>query len=355
MLNAKTVTKLLIVTIIFAGLVTIVFLKSNNSSIQSNNKVLLPSLADNISQVSRVIIQDRDHTLTFAKVDNSWQIVERNNFPVLPQKVEEVLLGLADMRIVEPKTVNPQLYSQVDVNDITEENSRALLVTIQDSQQQDLAKLLIGKREGWQKGEEYLERIFVRKFGDQQTWLVQGLVPLSNDIKDWVDQPLLSIVDEQKIKQVKLLRADGEKILIAKQASDQEDFMLETSKPQIGMVLDIDAINTLPFEISELEFKDVVAASNEQNEQLDWSKGVVVELETFSGVIVELNIMQHDDMIIGKVQAFTAVDSGPEVQLQVADFNAQKQGWYYKLSNEFYKTISMGNTDFLKVAEMDAA
>lgn len=349
MLNSKTLTKLLIAMLVCAGLVILIIYKTNSSAIKNNNALFLPNLVDNAGQVSRLIIQDRDHTLTFERVNNIWQIAERNNFPVLHDKVEEVLFGLGDMRIVEPKTVNPQLYSQLDVNDITEENSRALLITVQDAQQKDLAKLLIGKREGWRNGEEYLERIFVRKFGDQQTWLVQGLVPISNDIKDWVDQPLLSIVDEQKIKQVKITRADGEKILIAKQGSDQEDFMLETSKPKIGMVLDIDAINTVPFEIAELEFKDVISASNEQ---IDWSKGVLAELETFSGIIVELNIIQHNDATIGKIQAYTAVDSSPELQLQVADFNAQKQGWYYKLSNEFYKTISMGNMDFLKVADV---
>lgn len=349
MLNKKTLTKLLGITLICAVPVVLILLKTSGSTIMSKDTLFLPNLLKNKQQIAKLIIQDHDRTLTLQRANDTWQIVERNNYPVLHDKVEELLYGLADLRIVEPKTTNSQLYGQLDVNDISDSGAKSILITVQDSEQHDLAKVIIGKREGLQLGEDYSEHIFVRKADDTQTWLVQGLLPLSNDIKDWVEQPLLGLVDSSKVKKIIVSKTDGNKLTISKTIPEQEDFILETAVQQPGMTLDVDSINTLPFEVAELEFEDVLLAADQN---IDWSSSITAELETFPGVTVALNFVQRDGVVFAKAQATAAPDATADVQQQVSKFNAEKETWVYKLPADFYKTITVNNTDFLRTAEV---
>ena len=349
MLNTKTLTKLVLITVICAIPVVTLVMKTGVSAIKNKHEVLLPDLLKNPEQVFRVIIQDRENVLTMQRNNNVWEIVEKNNFPVLHDKVEELLFALSDLRVVEPKTANPALYAQLDVNEVTEPESKAILVTVQDYQNQDLAKVLIGKREGLSMGEEYIEHIFVRKAADTQTWLVQGLLPISNDFKDWVEQPLLGLVEADQLKRLVINKPSGDKVIITKVAQEQEDFTLETMQARPDMILDIDSVNTLPFEMANLEFYDVSLAANQN---LDWNNSVVAELETFPGLKLDLSVIKQDDVVYGKIHASVPEDASDSLKQQIEKYNLSKNQWYYRLSPEIYKSMNVANVDFLKSSEV---
>lgn len=348
MLNKKTLTRLAVVTGVSVAATVILLNYARPGGISGHNKPLLPDLLKTTSHITKLIIQDHDQTMTLVRGKEYWEIVEKNNFPVLHDKVEELLYSLADMRIVEPKTTNKNLYAQLDVNDVGENNSKAVLVTLQNQQQQDVTKLIIGKRQGLKVGEEYTERLFVRKAGDAQTWLVQGLVPLTNDFKDLVEQPLLGLVDSNQIKRVVITKPDAEPIVIAKTTPEQEDFALQTAVTKPSMVLDLDAVNTLPFEIVETEYDD---ASLQSQHNIDWSKGVQAQIQTFVGVNVNMDVVQQNGKVYAKVLASTADQSSDEIKNDVKKFNAMHAQWCYELPEQFYKMIAVSNADFLKVEE----
>jgi hypothetical protein len=349
MLNTKTLTKLLVITVFCAIPVVLLLSKAGGSAIKSHNELFLPNLIKDPDQISRVIIQDHAQTLTLQRNNNSWQIMEKNDFPVLQDKVEELLFAMAELRIVEPKTANPQLYKQLDVDDFYDDASKAILITVQDQQNSNLAKVIIGKREGLATGEDYIEHIFIRKADDSQTWLVQGLLPLSNDFKDWVEQPLLGVLESDQVKRLVLRKANGDKVIIAKLAPEQEDFVLETMQARPGMTLDVDSVNTLPFEVAQLEFEDVIPAVGQS---FDWSNSVVADVESFPGINVALSVLSQDNAVFARINASAAEDAPQAIKDQVASYNQSKAPWVYRLPPDFYKAITVSNPDFLKVAEL---
>lgn len=349
MLSAKTLKRLVILTTICAVPVVLIAFKNSTSAIKNKNALFLPSLMQKPDQISKVILQDKRHTITLQKGANGWQMVERNNYPVLKDKVEELLYSIADLRVVEPKTSNHDLYKQLDVNDLNDADSSTILITVSDAYNATLAKFFIGKREGIRVGEEYQEHIFVRKADEDQTWLVEGVMPLSNDFRDWVEQPLIGIIESEQIRSVEIDKPKGDKIVISKAKEDQEDFSLENLQAKQGMVLDLDAVNTVPFEIAELEYRDVQPVSGSVN----WNNSINTTLETFAGVKIILNFVKDGDKVLAKVHADASQEVKPELLEKVLAFNNSKKDWVYEIAPEMYKELALHKTDFLKPKDQD--
>lgn len=347
MLSGKTLKRLVILTTVCAVPVIFLAIKSGASGICNKNAAFFPGLLSKPEQISKIVLQDNKRTLTLQKHENKWQVAERNNYVILTEKVDELLYSLADLKIIEPKTTNPEFYKQLDVNDISDADAKTLLITVSDVYNDSIIKVYVGKRESVQLGEQFKEHLFVRNVGEEQAWLVQGTISLSNQFSDWVDQPLLGILDSDQIKSVEIDRSNEQKLVITKNQLEQEDFELVNLRPKQGMVLDLDAINTVPFEIAELEFKDVQL----ENPQLDWSHGIAATVETFNGIKLCMRLLKQGSEVIAKVDADVLENSSEDLKQKVAEFKQAKKGWVYVLSPEIYKELSLSNSDFLKPKE----
>lgn len=346
MLNTKTLKRLVVITTLCVIPLVWIAINNGNVVIDTKSKKLFPGLLKQREQVGMIIVQRHDQTLTLQKKNGVWGILENNNYPVISSKVDDLLFSLADLRVIEPKTAKPDFHEQLDVNDITDPQSNAVLITIQNLKGADIAKIYVGKRESVRLGEEFQEHIFIRRAGEDQTWLVQGILPLSTDFKEWVEQPLLGIIDSDQVQRLSINVPAVSNIVISKSTAEQEDFVIETAqiKATRGHTLDLDTVNTLPFEVAELEFNNVLV-SDAAN--LDWNNSVVATLETFPGVQVELNVLKHDGKVYAKVHATTTADATDAVQDSVKIYNDSKQSWIYEVSKKFYNTITVSSNDFV--------
>lgn len=352
MLNAKTLKKLIIITILCSIPVVLITAKGPISAIAHKNDLFLPHLVKKPDQITKVVIQDNKQTLTLQKNGDTWEMLERNNYPVMTDKVLDLLYNLADLKIIEPKTSNPAFFRQLDINDVSEPESRAVLVSISDVYNDCLAQIYIGKRESVRIGEDYQEHIFVRRANEEQAWLVAGIIPVANDFRDWFEQPLLGIVESDLIKRVEIEKNKNSKVIIAKSALDAEDFVLETASAKSGMILDLDAVNTVPFEFAELEFVDVLPAAKSN---IDWKNSLLATVETFPGVKVILNLVRDGDKVLAQVKAFAPESAKYELLDKVELFNRSKEPWVYVLSPESYKELALSNDDFLKPIDLAPA
>ncbi len=349
-LSNKTLQKLALITFLVTVPLLVILYQSGGSAIKSKNTPLFPGMVTDLGLLSKLTVEDHDQTLTLERNNDTWILVERNNYPVATSNVQDLVSSLAALRIIEPKTKSPALYAQLDVDEVNQPDSKAVKITLYDNNQQAVAAVLIGKRDGVLEGDQYIERLFARKPADQQTWLLQGILPLSNNVKDWLDQPLLGIVPAEKLKKLAIKRPQFDALVMAKLNAEEQDFKLENANVTPGMQLDVDAINTLPFEVSEIEILDVLSSdqANIQQMNIDWQQGVQAQLETFDGVSVALDVVKHDDKIFAKVSAVVPEDAQDEIKQQVSIFNASHQSWYYQLSPEAYKTLNLASTDLLR-------
>ena len=90
----------------------------------SGGGLLLPGLGEDLDQVTRVTVTGagNEPIATLQRdEDGGWTIAEKAGYPADVAKVRETLIGLAEARIVEAKTANPEFYDRLGVEAVENE------------------------------------------------------------------------------------------------------------------------------------------------------------------------------------------------------------------------------------------
>jgi hypothetical protein len=125
---------------------------------------------------------------------------------VQQDKLRELLTGLTELRITEPRTADPALLEQLGVGDPTSATSTAALVKVLDAKGNVLAQLIVGHRRVRTQG-DVPESIYVRHPGDNQSWLAEGRLPVDADPQLWFDRDIANI-DNARVASVEVHRGD---------------------------------------------------------------------------------------------------------------------------------------------------
>src|SRR5579862_9905924 len=104
----------------------------------------LPQLAGKLGDLAWLRLSRGAMTADFNAIGGRWAVVERSNYPAAPERLRSLLLGLADLVLVEPKTRRANLLQRLDLDD--PKNGKSTLVTVQGRTGETLAELIVGKR-----------------------------------------------------------------------------------------------------------------------------------------------------------------------------------------------------------------
>ncbi len=147
---------------------------------------LLPQLSDGAGQVNGLMLQQGQETLTLTKTDTGWVIKERANYPALVKPVRQLVVGLSEAEVVEPKTRLPERYARLELEDPTKDGAKSTRVVVQGKAGKAIAEVVIGKRKvaafGTGKAGTY-----VRKPGAPQAWLANQNIRAPLSVSDWVN------------------------------------------------------------------------------------------------------------------------------------------------------------------------
>ncbi|HEV8679616.1 MAG TPA: DUF4340 domain-containing protein [Stellaceae bacterium] len=148
-------------------------------------------------------------------VAGRWAVIERGNYPAAPDTVRRLLLGLAGLVLVEPKTERPELFGRLDLDDPS--NGRSTLVELQDRTGKILAELVVGKTSRGRLGGGD-DAVYVRRPGENRTWLGRGSLDLPADVAGWLDRRILDI-PASRIASVRLRGGDGTVLVLQREAA----------------------------------------------------------------------------------------------------------------------------------------
>src|SRR5580700_11433750 len=90
----------------------------------------LPGLADKLATLDFMRLRRGDVTVNFRQSEHGWVVVEKGGYPADQTRLRQLLLQLAELQLVEPKTDRPELLSRLDLDDPA--NGNSTLVTIGD-------------------------------------------------------------------------------------------------------------------------------------------------------------------------------------------------------------------------------
>src|SRR5437763_3340406 len=165
----------------------------------------LPGLAAKLGDLAWIGLSRGPIKIDFAAVNGSWAVVEKGNYPAAQGKMRQLLLGPADLTLVEPKTERPELFARLDLDDPA--NGKRTDIRLNDRIGQTIAELIVGRRRADRFGTGN-DAVYLRKPGIDRAWLARGSLEVGGEIVDWLDRRILDI-PAARLASIKVTGDDG--------------------------------------------------------------------------------------------------------------------------------------------------
>lgn len=231
----------------------------------SATPLAFPGLAPRLANAARIEVTRHDGTLTINRAEaDRWVLPARADHPVRPERVRELLVGLTELRLTEPRTANPEMLERLGVEDPTRPGATSALLRVLDAQGQPIAEMIIGRRRMRVQG-NVPESVYVRRPNETQAWLAEGRLPLDADPNLWIDRDIANIPRE-RVREARIERA-GEPLLLLRRGGEP-DGRLAVVEPAETPELDEISLDEVGRAFEFLTFLDVRRAADIPGERL---------------------------------------------------------------------------------------
>jgi hypothetical protein len=383
MKNSKHILILASIAVIF--IIATLFSGPTDREITGAGNNVYPELLSRVNDISYIKIQTHQNTLTLTKDQDLWTVKEHDNYAAAIDKVRELVLGVGNLKRVEPKTAKAENYARIGVQDVTQEGAKSTQITMIAGSDKKLADLIIGDSKP-SKADASLQSYYIRTTEDPQSWLVDGKLPDKWEPKDWLDIDIIELKRE-RIQQVKVNHVDGELVYIHRDSPDVRDFTLDSLQAGEQITAPYE-VNNIATTFTKMTFDDVVSAANAGVGDQPIYTAV---LTTFDGLEIVFEPFTKDDKHFARYSARynadaaktyqekqaqqsgaeppaatepTATDphaapvdkpvelkSTEEVNQEVEQFNKRWQNWMYQLPDFRVNNIGKKKADLLKKDE----
>ena len=184
--------KLLILSIITVAVILAAGITSKLRApqITKSKDILFPELASQINDVTTIDIKGNQRSILLRQKDSIWVIENSDNYPALFNKVKETVINLSELRIVDDKTDNPELYSRLGVEGPEVTGTTSLLVTLKNKSNQEIAAIIVGSQ---RQSSGSKPGLYVRKSNDTRALLVEGTLDVTDHKENWFHRDLFDI------------------------------------------------------------------------------------------------------------------------------------------------------------------
>ena len=280
-------------------------------------QLAFPNLANKLADAAKVELQQGGKSLTLDRHGDVWGIAEKSNYPVLPDKLHTLFVNLAELRLAEPRTANPDLLDRLGLNDPKAPGSTAALVRVLDAKGAPIAELLVGHKRVSSETATGGQQVYVRRPTQDQSWLADGTLDVSTDPAAWMAHDLTNI-DRAKIASVEVTHATASLAFTAK------DGKLTLTAPPNPPPLDQSKLDDVARALEYLSSTDVLPADKQPGNLVGTSV-----FKTTDGLTITARVtLQDKDPWI--VLAATGEGAAAE---QAKTLSKLFDGWAYQVGN----------------------
>jgi len=224
-----------------------------------------------VNDVSRVrIVKAGNQTVaTLSRGDRGWVVEEAESYAADWAKLKALLAALAQARIIELKTTNPDYFDRLGLKDVTDDSSTAMMIEVGEGEHQ--AAVLVGHTAQNRDGQ------YVRLPNDNQALLVDKTMQVATETRDWLHRDIVD-VPESEVVEVNITHPDGEQVSVRKTSAEDQDFTLQ-DLPEGREIQSSWSVNALGGSLSGLVLDEVTADRN-----IDWSQATHLRLLTADGI-----------------------------------------------------------------------
>lgn len=278
-------------------------------------QLAFPGLVPRLQQAARIEIRHQGSTLVLERRGDAWGVAEDSDYPARPGKVRDLLAGLAELRLTERRTAEPSQFGRLGVADPGKPNADSSLVSVFDAAGKPIVALIVGHSR--MRGQSDLpDQIFVRRPGENQSWLAEGRLPLDDDALMWLDRDIVNI-DHTKIVGVAVTRA-GQHLDLVRGGDDKLEMKFPPEHPELDEAKLGDVARALEF----LSFMRVEPAAKMPGKPLGEST-----FTTADGLALHVGVNQAGNEIWAH---FAAAGNGA-AKTAAEQLDRKLTGWAYEL------------------------
>lgn len=276
-----------------------------------------PNLAQRLGAAATIEVKKPDGTLVVQRDGDRWVLPEKGGYPVRREKVRELLVGLTELKFLEPRTADAAQLARLGLDDPATPGSTALLLRVLDAAGAPIAELIIGRRRVRTQG-NVPESVYVRRPGEAQSWLAEGRLPIDAEANLWLDRDIANL-PAARMRRLEARRAGAVPVILARPA-DLPDAPLEVLEPSDApKPADEITLDEIARAFEFLTFLEVMPAAGLPGEPIGESAIAYTE---GVGVTARLNRAGQDLWVV-----LTATGDGEEAKRLAARW----AGWAYQI------------------------
>lgn len=214
---------------------------------------LFPALAQRMGDVAAVALTAEGVTSKVVKKGDAWVLASKGDFPVKPDRIRDVLVGVAELTKFEARTAKAELHDKLEVEPPEGAKAKSRLVVLETASGEKLASVVIGKT-GPNAGADK-PTTFVRKPDESQVWLATGRVQLPAGEIGWVDRQITHLRQE-RVREAVLQLEPGKTLRVFRNAWTERNLAL-ADMPKGHKLKSESSANTVAFALEYLDFDDV--------------------------------------------------------------------------------------------------
>lgn len=243
---------------------------------------ILPDLQAALNDIDKVTVVKGGGTVvaTLDRQPDQWTVMERGGYPADVGKLRKNLLALAEAKILEQKTSNPDNYDRLGVQDIDKKTAKGVAISFAAANRK-LPTLIIGNAEG-------TKYRYVRRAGEAPSFLIDRDPDLPHDTAQWLN-PIIVDVQPNRVQQVTIHHSDGETLIVEKTERGATNFTVQ-DVPKGRELLYAGVANVIGNSLRQLNLSDV-----EPQDQAAGKPAVTVEFRTFDGLVIKVDGFKADD------------------------------------------------------------
>ncbi len=282
-MSRRALTLLLAVVAALAVIAGVLSLSERRE--MESDALLMPALKPVLNDLTRITVlgAGAETVATLERSAAGWSVAERAGYPADLGRLRALLLGLAEARIVEEKTSNPDSYAKLGVQDIEAEDAGGVRLNL-EADGQAFSVILGDSAVGGG------DMTYARRPGEATSWLVTGELDPPREAGDWLDRNVTDIASD-RVATVTLTHPDGTVLRLTKTSRSATDFDVE-SIPE-GRKLSYPAVaNGIGSVLASLTLDDVQPAATFDPGE---TQAVTGRFETFDGLVVESQAWVSDE------------------------------------------------------------
>jgi hypothetical protein len=248
----------------------------------SEGLAAVPGLEERVNEVSTLTVTGPgDRVLaTLNRDEDGWTIGELSNYPASIETLRNVLGGLAEADVLEPKTDNPAYYDRLGVEPLASEDAGGLRLDL-GADDGTRWSVIVGN-EAPKRGGHYL-----RLADAPGSVLADFDVNIPADAVGWADSKVVDLMAAE-VAEVRVAHRDGEVITASKTSADETDFTLQ-ELPEGREIKSAWSVNSLGSALSTLDFEAVRPV-----DALDWGEASELRTVRFDGLVVTARLLRDD-------------------------------------------------------------